>query len=66
MKRLDEVLRSDHFKQIRSFRMRANYHAQESEIVVYKNLGRVAQGPINLNIEIPMINRTISGVVGKH
>jgi hypothetical protein len=46
--------------------MKANYHAQESEIVVYKNLGHVAQGPINLNIEIPMINRTISGVVGKH
>jgi len=66
MKRLEEVLHSDHFKQVRSFPMKANYHAQESEIVVYKNLGHVAQGPINLNIEIPMINRTISGVVGKH
>jgi hypothetical protein len=62
---LEEVLHSDHFEQVRSFPMRANYHAQESKIVVYKNLGHVAQGPINLNIEIPMINRTISGVVGK-
>ena len=65
MKRLDDVLHSDHFQQVRSFPMRANYPAQESEIVVYKNLGKVAQGPIHLNIDIPMINRTISGTVGK-
>ena len=66
MRRLEDVLHSGHFQEIRHFPMRANYHAQESEMVVYKNLGQVAQGPINLNIDIPMINRTITGVVGKN
>jgi hypothetical protein len=66
MKRLEDVLHSDHFQEIRRFSMRANYPAQESELVVYKNLGHVARGPINLDIDIPMINRTVSGVVGKN
>jgi len=65
MKRLDEVLHSDHFRKVRSFAMRANYPAQESEIVVYQNMGKVARGPIHLDIDVPMINRTISGTVGK-
>jgi hypothetical protein len=66
MRRFDEVLHSPHFERLRSFPMRANYHAQESELVVYRNLGHVAEGATGLKIDIPMIHRTMSGVVNKN
>jgi 4-amino-4-deoxy-L-arabinose transferase-like glycosyltransferase len=64
MRRFEAVLHSSHFREVRRFAMLANYPAQEKEIVVYRNLGHVAEGPIRLDIEIPMINRTVSGSVG--
>jgi len=66
MRRFEEVLHSPHFELVRSFSMRANYHAQENEIVVYRNLGHIASRPADLKIDIPMINRTMSSVVNKN
>jgi 4-amino-4-deoxy-L-arabinose transferase-like glycosyltransferase len=65
MKRFENVLHSSHFQKLRTFPMRANYHAQENEIIVYKNLDRVSDKPRQLNIELPMIGKKISGTVGQ-
>lgn len=64
MKRLENVLNGPHFERVRTFAMDANYNAQEKELVVYRNLGEVARGPVDLNIELPAIGRKISGAVG--
>ena len=63
MRRFDEALHTDHFQLVRKFRMAANYHAQETQLVVYRNLGHVATGGGRLNIDIPMINQTVSGTI---
>jgi hypothetical protein len=65
MKRFDNVLNSGHFQRLRRFAMPANYHAQESEIVVYKNLDAISERPKQLNIELPMIGKKISGTLGQ-
>jgi hypothetical protein len=63
MRRFENVLHGAHFWPVRRFETPANYHAQEKELVVYRNLGRVAHGPVKLNIELPMIGRTISSTI---
>ena len=65
MRRLDEVLHTKHFEQVRTFPMHANYSGQENEIVVFRNLDPVTSGPVRLNIDLPMINQTVSGVIGE-
>ena len=65
MQRLENVLHSSHFRPVREFAMQANYPAQEKSLIVYRNLAHVAKGPIRLNIAIPMIGKSISGMVGK-
>jgi hypothetical protein len=65
MKRFENVLHGSHFQKLRTFTMPANYPAQEKEIVVYKNLDPVSDKPRQLNIELPMIGKNISGTVGQ-
>jgi 4-amino-4-deoxy-L-arabinose transferase-like glycosyltransferase len=65
MRRFENVLHSSHFRKLRTFSMPANYHAQEKEIIVYKNLDPVSDKPKQLNIELPMIGKKISGTVGQ-
>ena len=64
MRRFEDILHSAHFREVKRFVMHANYHAQEKELVIYRSLDRVAHGPIQLNIAIPMINSSISGTIG--
>lgn len=59
------MLHSSHFQKLRSFAMPANYPAQEKEIIVYKNRDAVSDKPKQLNIELPMIGKKISGTVGQ-
>jgi len=66
MRRFENVLHSSHFQKLRSFTMPANYPAQEKEIIVYKNLDPVSDKPRQLNIELPMIGKKISGTVGQN
>lgn len=66
MKRFDEVLHTDHFKQVRIFPMHANYPGQENEIVVFRNLDHVTSNPVTLSVELPMIDQTVSGIIGKN
>ena len=60
MKLLQTLLESDQFEEIQRFKMEANYNADEKELVIYRNLGDVAAGPINIKNELPLIGRTIS------
>lgn len=63
MRRFENVLHGVHFQPVRRFEMPANYHAQEKELIIYRNLGHVAHGPVKLNIDLPMIGRTIPGTI---
>jgi 4-amino-4-deoxy-L-arabinose transferase-like glycosyltransferase len=63
MRRLELLLQGRHFKLLKRFPMGANYHAQERELVVYQNLGRVAPGPVRIRLDIPTIGRSIAGEV---
>jgi len=65
MKRFENVLNGSHFEKLRSFATPANYHAQESEIVVYKNRDAISAQPKQLDIELPMIGEKITGTVGQ-
>jgi hypothetical protein len=60
MKLLQTLLESDQFEEIQRFKMEANYNADEKELVIYRNLGDVAAGPINIKNELSLIGRTIS------
>lgn len=65
MRRFQNVLHGSHFREVRSFSMRANYNAKDKKLIVYRNLDHVARGPVQLDIAIPMIHGTISGTIGK-
>jgi hypothetical protein len=60
MKLLQSLLESDRFKEIQRFKMEANYDADEKELVIYRNLGNVADGPVNIKNELLLIGRSIS------
>ena len=64
MARLQDVLQGPRFEEVARFPMTANYPAQESELLVYRNLGAVAEGPVAIDIELPIIGRDISSTPG--
>lgn len=63
MRRFEAVLRSPQFIEVQRIPTPANYPAHEKELVIYENLAPVNTAPINLQIELPMINRTIQSTV---
>jgi len=64
MRRFYGVLNSHAFVPIARIPTRANYAAAEQELVIYRNTTPLAPGPVNLQLELPMIDRTLSGSVG--
>lgn len=60
MKLLQTLLESNRFEEIQRFKMEANFDADEKELVIYKNLGDVAAGPVNITNELALIGRTVS------
>ncbi|MDE1463026.1 ArnT family glycosyltransferase [Spartinivicinus poritis] len=60
MAKLQNVLRSDQFKEVKRFKMPSNYNAQEKELIVYRNLGNIADGPIKISNNLPIIGRKIT------
>lgn len=60
MNLLQTLLKSNQFKEIQRFKMESNYDADEKELVIYKNLGNVTAGPVNIKNELLLIGRTIS------
>lgn len=63
MRRLEAVLKSPQFVEVQRIPTPANYPAHEKELVIYENLAPVAAGPIDLQIELPIINRTIKSQI---
>lgn len=64
MARLQNVLRSDKFEEIATINTKANFNNEDSELRIYRNLGKVVKGPINLKLDLPIIGSTIEGVIG--
>lgn len=65
MRRFEAVLKTSQFVEVQRIQTPANFPAHEKELVIYENRGPVAQGPIDLKIDLPIINRTIESSVGK-
>ena len=63
MARLQNVLQSDRFEHVHTIPTPANYPAHEKELRVYRNLGPVKEGPINLSISLPIIGRQIDSEI---
>ncbi len=60
MRRFERVMASDQFEEVTRIATPANHRAHEKELVVLRNRGRVGPKPDKLNIELKIINRTIS------
>lgn len=58
MARLDEVLRSAQFEEVR--RIPVTGPVEERELVVYRNLGTLADPPANPSISLPAVGMTLS------
>lgn len=65
MRRFEAVLQSPQFVEVQRIATPANYPAHEKELVIYENLAPIAAGPIHLQIDLPIINRTINSTLEK-
>ena len=63
MRRFEAVLKTPQFVEVQRIPTPANYLAHEKELVIYENLAPINTTPIDLQIELPMINRTINSRV---
>ena len=59
MQRLDRLLKSKHFYEVERIKTPANFNANEKQLVIYRNLGNVANGKSDMTIDLPIIGRTI-------
>ncbi|MDB5799405.1 MAG: 4-amino-4-deoxy-L-arabinose transferase [Rhodocyclales bacterium] len=59
MQRFEHVLASAQFERVATIPTPANHDAHEKELVIYRNLGNVAKTSGRIDIELPMINRSI-------
>lgn len=57
---LQELLESDQFEEVERYQLPRNYNSQEKELIIYKNLGQVAQGPVRIENELSIIGRTVT------
>lgn len=65
MRRFEAVLQSPPFVQVHRIPTPANYPAHEKELIIYENLAPVSAEPLDLQIELPMINRTLQSTIEK-
>ena len=60
MQRFERVMASAQFEEVARIATPANHKAHETELVIYRNKGPVAQRPQGKEIELKIINRRIS------
>lgn len=60
MAHLQNILRGPQFEEVQRFKMPSNYNAQEKELILYKNLGNVKEGPVRIDNSLPIIGKTIT------
>ena len=65
MRRLQSVLRSNRFDVVKRITIRSNLPTEDREVVIYRNLGPVATGPIHLQLDLPIIKHSVEGTVGQ-
>ena len=64
MARLQNVLRSDHFEEVKRIAILANVPTEDTELRIYKNRHPVDNNAA-LSINLPIIGRSIEGQVGR-
>jgi hypothetical protein len=62
MQRFEKLLASSQFKEVARISTPANFNAHEKELVIYRNLGTVNQLAAPLDLDLPIIGRTIKAV----
>jgi len=60
MRRFERVMASDQFEIVARIPTPANHRAHEKELVILRNKGPVSEQPKGMEIELKMINRTIT------
>lgn len=60
MQRFEHVLASAQFERVATIPTPANHPAHEKELVIYHNRGKVAAKTSRIDIDLPMINRSIA------
>jgi hypothetical protein len=61
MARLDNVLRSSHFQEVLSIPVVANVPTRDKMLRIYRNLGEVNADPGTIELDLPIVERTVSG-----
>lgn len=64
MKRFEDVMASAQFEPVKRIPTLSNFPAHEHELIIYRNKGDVANGPIKLELDLPIIQRKIDSSVG--
>jgi hypothetical protein len=65
MARLQDVLRSDQFQPVATIAVHANVPLEEDkELRIYRNTHPVAPGGSNLQLDLPIIGRSLGGQIG--
>ena len=59
MQRFENLLATNQFQEVARIPTHANFNAHEKELVIYRNLGEVNQAATPLELDLPIIGRTI-------
>ena len=59
MKRLQTVLDSNHFEEVKRIMLPANYPAADKVLVIYRNRGALDKATPGMQIDLPIINQSI-------
>ena len=65
MARLQSVLRSAHFQEVARIPVVANLPTEDHTLLIYRNMGNVAQGPHIVDLQLPIIGKQVEGAVGR-
>lgn len=64
MARLQDVLQSDQFEPVAKIVVNANVPSEDKELRIYRNTHPVAPGGSNLQLDLPIIGRSLGGQIG--
>ena len=65
MRSLQDLLQDNsHFEIVRRLKVKANIHVDDQELVIYRNLGKVADTPSSISLEMVGIGQTFNGKFG--
>jgi hypothetical protein len=65
MKRFQSELQSQHFRQVAEIPVLGSPREEDRKLLIYRNLGEVAQGPHQVDLHLPIIGRSVEGTVGR-